>query len=419
MKIKSLLSNLFILVGFFIILYNPPVLTFNSMHLVGLASISILMIQRETFESLINIRENKKLISGLFLLLIYLVGIYIFINHTLSVVVLPLYYLLDIIPFMFVVLSSHSFRERGQYYYFEFILHVGLVQVFLALLTFLSPSIKMTFEQLFLRYGYGEVVSSLVKVRFFGFAAGLTFATPVFHGILSIISLYLGLTYKRKYLLFVPLFVFSAIINARISIIVIFIGGLLLVTISKLSIKNKIHLSVIIGLMILIVALILPILTSVSPSTFQWIESGMGEILQFLGGKAVGYFSYIVDKNIYEIPRGLNLIWGTGKFVMASSEGFSSDIGYINDLWFGGIVYMLFLYGAFYLVLYRLYRSDNQLVSFTGLFFMVLYPILNIKGYAIWMNDFTNFAIIIYLFEVNKNTHMCEGGQSRFDELLN
>lgn len=417
MKIKALVFDLFILVGFFIILYNPPVLTFNSMHLVGFVSIFILMIQRETFESLINIRENKNLISGLFLLLIYLVGIYIFINHTLSVVVLPLYYLLDIIPFMFVVLSSHSFRERGQYYYFEFIIHVGLVQVFFALLTFFSPSIKMILAQLFLRYGYGEVVNSLVKVRFFGVAAGLTYATPVFQGILSIISLYLGLTYKRKYLLFVPLFVFSAIINARISIIVIFIGGFLLVTMSKLSIKSKVRLSLIIGMLILIIALFLPFLTTLSPSTFIWIESGMDEILQFIGGKAVGYFSYIVDKNIYEIPRGLNLIWGTGKFVMASSEGFSSDIGYINDLWFGGIVYMLFLYGTFYLVLYRLYRSDNQLVSFTGLFLIVLYPILNIKGYAIWMNEFTNFAIIIFLFDVNNNKHMCKNGQNWFDEL--
>ena len=49
-----------------------------------------------------------------------------------------------------------------------------------------------------------------------------------------------------------------------------------------------------------------------APHTFEWIRSGILEILEFLHGDINdGYFSYITDIGHLQLPKGIKLIVGS------------------------------------------------------------------------------------------------------------
>ena len=74
--------------------------------------------------------------------------------------------------------------------------------------------------------------------------------------------------------------------------------------------------------------------------------------------------------------------------------GVSSDIGYINDIWRGGIVYVILLYCFMMKQFWNLYKNDDKTVSFIGIFAFILFPILNIKGSIYSMN---NLTVVLFL----------------------
>lgn len=390
----------------FVILFQPPLLNFKLMHLVGLFSIIYICFNRVDAE-----QRVKKTCLAFVACFYYLFFVEFLLNKApITCLVGPIYFLVDILPFS--VACRHFLKRKScdaddVINLFGF---VCLVQVFLVLLSFFIPSLHFTFVNRMISYGYSDRWMSLLAYRLYGFSGNLTFATPVLLSFFSVVFLAVALDRQRGhvfYLISALATFFAALINARTSLIVLFVGCLLLVFVGKISIVKK----VLFMLLICVVYFVFDNVVSAYlmanfPETYGWLVAGTSEISDFLvnGEKNQGYFSYITNQNIYRMPDFWGTVFGKGFRVMGGENDFGvhSDVGYINDIWFGGIFYMVIIYGIFFKCMYTLYKNEKKVISFIGLYLMVLYPILNFKGYIFSMNDLTNAMVILTMLVYNE-----------------
>lgn len=395
-------SNIFFIFGMFVILYNPPLFPINGMHIVGALSILYLILHYNTAIKALNNLYNLRIICSFLFVLGYLFVTVKLINNEDSVYVLmPIYYLLDTIPFG-LSLKCHGDKNGFELDdYINICIFAGVVQSLIAILCVISPGVHDFCFQLFKNYGYSESIYYLFKYRMFGLASGLTFAMPVLHAFLTVIVLSPRKGIKAYNVIVAALLLVSAVINARISMFVILIGFGVLILLSDFSTKRKVTIlcSTTIGV-VLFLSIGLLLIREFSEVTYDWVVSGMGEVSQFVHGNTnTIYFSYITNSQQYRLPQDfLHLCFGKGHTVMGKLDqyGYASDVGFINDIWLGGCVYCFLIYRLFFKIFNKLRKNDNKTIALIGIMSMVLYPILNFKGAVCDSNSFSIFIFLLF-----------------------
>lgn len=392
--------GILIIIGLFIILYQPPLFSFNSMHIVGILSglyvlfnLDILLIKKLRYVFLFYAIE-----------FIYLVFTLLLNNGSISLALDPIYYIIDIIPFSLALFIKVRKTNGCFLDVVHCLILVGLIQAILAIAALMNSSIQSFFLSKLISYGYdSSIIDWISSYRLYGFSIGLTYATPVLQTILSVICIYLS-TYKLKkhYLIYSIVLFFSGIINARTSIIILIIGISIILLLAKIKILKKVLLIfnlVLVYLFIIIV--IMPFLQSEYTYMYDWINSGNESIIDFFKGDSSGYFIYMKNSDSYPLPTDLNgWVIGYGFRSMYSDNVFNiqSDIGYINDLFLGGILYCILIYSVYLLMCIRLIRNKNSLEKFLGVFFLISFILLNIKGYVFAMSGILNTFVLMFIF---------------------
>ena len=78
--------------------------------------------------------------------------------------------------------------------------------------------------------------------------------------------------------------------------------------------------------------------------------------------------------------------------VAEGKYGVSSDVGFVNDVWKGGILYLTVIIGLYARILWKMIRSKTVRLE-TGVFFAVLFllfgAIINTKGSFFIHSDLT------------------------------
>jgi len=305
------------------------------------------------------------------------------------------------------MLSIHLKKKKFNIYDFlNSLLISGALQGILAIGAFLFPAIQVVFIRLLVAYGHGEYIQVLSQFRMYGLASNLTYSTPLTQSVLGVLSIWLAVNSSWKYILFSPLFIFSSIINARISLIVFMIGLVLILILKKnMGIKTIAKTLTLTFILFLIISLGIGIMEKYSPSTYDWVIGGIGEINLFFGenkGSSYSYYNYFTGADRYVLPQGFGLLFGVGIRVMHNNKyGVLSDIGYVNDIWLGGVLYAVFIYLFFLWIVKGLYNKENkfnQLYKFIYLLALSTLFISNIKGYIFAMNNFTNMLFLMFGF---------------------
>jgi hypothetical protein len=386
----------------FLFIYFPPFKFLNTLHVLGIISWIIIFIK---FKKIYKIIINSKVLGIASLLLItniYILIVLYFNGGDISLSFQFIFLLVDIIPSS-VVISYYCISYRFTPKQFLIILLVvGNIQGGIAIITFMIHPIQSAIIENLISYGFSDIYRELSMHRMYGYSYNFTYTLPIVQAVLAVLAIYMALTIKFKYILFVPSLVFSAIINARTSIVVLLLGILLILCrlhkFSKIKIKN-IMISIILSIMFLI--FIFPIIKQISPITYNWIIDGKNEVVMFLQGKQTGYFEYGLNEEKFILPKDFGLIWGKGSLVMGTYNGVQSDIGFINDIWFGGIIYLLLVYGVIIKLLLNLYKctsKDSISNKFLATFFAFVFVIANIKGIAFSTNEMLNLFFISYVY---------------------
>lgn len=237
----------------------------------------------------------------------------------------------------------------------------------------------------------GTVQDSLKYIRGFTFAESSTFGFGITQGI--IFGLALNETKTNKFF-FLPLLLLliSIFFNARVGFVVILISFVLL--------YKRIKLSFIFYSFLLLLACFSYLKYSdfaeENSQTIEWATDFFIESFDFVSGKKNTDSTYgALTGRMFFLPEDpLSILFGEGKTVMGRDIG--SDVGYVNQIFMGGLLYLFLLI----LVLFFFYYNFQRLIknSFIGVYFIIILLVINYKGAALFTShSFLRLFLLIYV----------------------
>ena len=141
--------------------------------------------------------------------------------------------------------------------------------------------------------------------------------------------------------------------------------------------------------------------------THEWLTSGIEQVSSFVSGEEVpyadGYFNELAWMlSPKHFPKGMKLAFGAGTEIMGGivedKYGTASDVGFMNDLWRGGILYVAATTGLYLRMLWMMAQSRTVRRE-TGVFLAVLclffFGITIIKGHFFIHSDLTALIWIL------------------------
>ena len=253
-----------------------------------------------------------------------------------------------------------------------------------------------------------DLEAGFFSFRSFGISESLLFTYPVSLGIASCLSL----EYAKKqpiYYLFLPVLLVAIMFNARIGFVPVLVYlGYRIVLVRDISLVFRFAALLGIGILLLKASGIL----EEYEATVTWLMDGFTEVINLLTGKEGDKKGNVdVLSTMIIFPKTiLGLVFGTGKDVYLLSSVGHSDIGYILQVYYGGIIYLVLLLSFIFSISRRLKRSNTQHRWFNYVFIATVL-LCNVKGYFITTNSGMRTLMLlafIYLFYGDNNTNYLE-----------
>lgn len=241
------------------------------------------------------------------------------------------------------------------------------------------------------RRGFGFVNTF---VDSFGFGMGLIAALPLFF-------IKKG-RWKLAYL--VPCLLFVSIVNVRTGLIVAGIGLLMSLPViyhafKELDREGKKKAVLIVLVAILILIMLVGLVKIFSPLTINWIIGDMNSVVETVLPNSGEYLpevetdsetttaEVLFSDRFWNIPIGKTILFGSGHTIYGAEGYPNSDVGYVNDLWLGGIIGCVLLYGAFVLLFIKAFKNAAKLnIKMLVIFFALSILVFQIKANAIMFN---------------------------------
>lgn len=383
----------------FIFLYNPPVVRNDLLiHILAIMGAFTILRSYKNKKIFVNLLKETKIwffSLALFFICIYLL-VFDCIGRTADVAYGRIYiYMIlaiELVMIAFYICLYYWKTQKNWSILLKDLLIVGNIQGIIALVAFLNPSIKSSLTTLMFANGVDTINSYLLSVRFYGFATYLTSTTAIIQIVLGVIAIWMCFEKSYKYVIYVPLLFFSAIINARSTLVIGGIGiGLIILW--KVNLKNKrIIKEIFITIIIIIFCknIVIPKLHMLD--SWEWIQSGIDEIFSFFKGNESGYFEYLNNKFFF--PEKMSeFLFGTGHSVFRANV--FSDVGYVNDVWMIGVILTAILYLSYLAVIVSKYGKTIRTYRFIKIFLALTFIIYNIKGIVIGNNEIVRLSILI------------------------
>lgn len=258
------------------------------------------------------------------------------------------------------VLKMLGYTKDGM---IKFLLNLALIQGIICIIMVIIPEFKNIALNLY--YLGREENIFISRMRIYGISGDYTFFTPIYHGLLAAVAAIYAVLKSNKYLIYIPFILIAIILNGRFGLGVFIVGTF--VGYLWLFMKRKQRLKIIqyTATFFIVLGIAIYLLKIINPYTYAWIQSGFESTVNLImHGELEDNYKYLAGSHAY-LPDGVSLIVGEGHRVYAehgTSRGYnSSDIGYVNDLFMGGIIYIIILYGSvFIFVLNKFNRKVNN-----------------------------------------------------------
>ncbi len=387
----------------FFSIYYPPIIRINTIHV--LAAISYIYIfTHSTAHRLFRIVVNKSI--SLYVLLIYLFLVCLVNNHIDGITGLFVV-ALEVMPIGCMISNlMEGCKKHSVIQFDDLIIIVATIQAIIAIAAFFIPSFQSRIIQWYIAYGFRDVFIRMSRHRLFGFSYTMAFSMPIVQGVVAAYCLYKGINKRKLYFIPLLLILFSSIINARIGIVVFAIGA---VAVLGASLKPKRLISVIASLLVLYLIPTIFMRYLTNDATRTWIESGINSIVAFFNKTSYAsdsYFLYVTNAEKYTLPSSfLGVIFGEGH--IARGEGmYATDIGYINDIWLGGLIYCItilvfYIKNTVKMVLFYEKKIQNRVWIILGAVGILLAA--NIKGRVFAWNEVIMLWSLIYVNYLNES----------------
>lgn len=268
------------------------------------------------------------------------------------------------------------------------LLNLALLQGIITILMIVFPSLKEIALSLY--YLNREENVFISRMRIYGISGDYTFFTPIYHGILCGVALFYSVFRSPKYFIYLPFILLAILMNGRFGILVFLLAPIILVAYTLINGKVNLKALKISFYTILVIGTGMFIIMLVAPFTYDWIVSGIMEVVNLvIYGEKVGNVDVLTD--MFHFPKGIGFLLGEGHRIIGRDGralGYiPSDIGYVNDMFMGGIVYVSMLYGSIFSFILRndkkrsaTVKSEVMLPSLISKYLLFALLLANLKG---------------------------------------
>lgn len=399
-----------ILVGMYLLIYNPPVfsfgiLRFNCIWPVAFFSVAYVLLNLKALKEQMSLRAAAGTEIVLGVILAYLMGIAVIHRQPVSAFGYIVYWMAGDIPFAAACWIALRKRGLGFAELTDHVLIAGTVMALTATAAFLIPAVNEFFTEIMVGYGIPYSVK-LAPYRNFGLAANLTSTASYAQAVIAGIAFYRVVRGKTLWLGTFLLAAFSANINSRASIVLIPVG-MAAAGAGALWSRDRKTILRFFAFAVPAAALAyfgLGAVRLVNARAWQWLTSGIRQIGTFAAGgetaaeaaagSADGYFGEL--KLMFTpgfLPGGADLVFGAGRSISDGIEnGIHSDVGFVNDIWRGGLVYLFGIIALYLRTLWQMARSRTVRREdgvFLALMLLGVFAITNIKGSFFIHSDVT------------------------------
>jgi len=295
------------------------------------------------------------------------------------------------IPFFILFFFKDIFRNQS---WESIVVTTGFIASLITLFLILNPKINFIIHDSVIRDTLINIKDPRTLYRGFAIAESSAYSYGIIQGLLLAICL---ISIKRNHLYAIPvIFLFISILfNARIGFICLIIGLSLMLLKRKVKILNTV-----IFLFIAFVGYILFFKSNFfigNSASLKWGFNFFNDTVKFITGQETQVTNYTIlfNRMFFSPEKFINLLFGEGRIVFYATKG--SDVGYINEIFVGGLVYLILLLSfLFYMFVRNINNTTNK--AFTALFFLTLLAV-NIKGDALFVsNGFFRLISFYYIY---------------------
>lgn len=402
MKVKKLFPQKydpFIVLYFFSLLYYPPLFSTNLLHIVSIIGVIYIICNKKVIYRF-EVNEFKRIIGDFLLIVVYLLFVSVVSHSDFSLVITYLRIIIEIIPSCYALVCMCEKRDYKKYDFLNLLLITAMLQGIFSVIIFVVPNAQTIVLEKAITYGFdAEKYIGFLNRRYFGLSYNLVTYTPVVQGCCFILGLQLALNRKSSYYLMLPFILFSAIINSRSSFVIIGIGMVLLLL---YNFRKVVVLRFITAFIILILFFnqILIKIKEIAPATYSWMTNGINGIYLFLGGH--GRTDYFVSLTNWtsKLPKGIEFILGIGEMtILGNRYNVATDIGYINYLWMGGIIFLFLINWIFIKMIWKIYKKEkDRNIRLFLICIIISIIVFNIKMPALLLDEFTILILSICIY---------------------
>lgn len=383
-KATQIISLVFLYIILYLYIYNPYI------NILGVASVRLFypivfcafFLMRELPIIVRKMLRSDVLILFLILLFVSARGIFggdlSWLNRVISLFIDGY-----IVSAFIIALLKKYFRDKNLT---EILYSNSIIAAIISFVCLLNPNFND-----FIRSNFSSINQNFnfLAFRGYGLSAGLTFDYGMIQGLALSYCLFQK---SKRSLLLIPIFLISILFNARTGIVIP-----ALVLFYLLFIRLKIRYWMLAG--ILYVAFVSIMATDFfyeNLRTFMWLEKGFEEITDSSNSATFD----TLDRMIIWPSSIEGWIWGTGEDLFNNRYGRNSDIGYILQLNYGGLLLCFFILSWLLVILFRVKKYANK-QYFIVVFFIIFAIVLgNYKGDIFSSNILTRVLLLLYVYSV-------------------
>lgn len=301
--------------------------------------------------------------------------------------------LLDVffVPLALVLISFEMGLTEESNYFRNFLL-LGAVASIISFVCFLVPGLQTFIKSSILRLDQDDYLF-WTEFRGFGLSDSLTSNYAYVQATIFV----LGCIYAKHnkwFLFFLPLVFFSVLFNARTGIVIILVGLVIYFFSSK-----KILYSVGIGVFAILILKELPDIMSsmgIGSDGIRWVTIIFEDIYNVLLSQDIGQSrtgEELFD-SMWILPDNTEeWLFGKGYTLFRHSVYKSSDVGWILQLNYGGIFYMILLYLIMIRVCFSLVKCGRFRYA---LYFLSIFLIVNTK--SVFVPNCEEFRLLMFAY---------------------
>lgn len=406
----------------FLLLYMPRLLPFSSLHIVAVIAWIHILTHIGTYKSFFKVNIIKN-VFYLTLIMIYLFFVMALNGQNFSTIVGELYSRLGAIAFEMIPAACYVVYKasKRRVEIIDLIIFAATIQGVISVIAFIVPSIQNFIISTMVRNGYSDGYLKMMSYRLYGASYSMLFGMPIVNSIIGVSAFYCGVLKDWKYIICAILITFSAVVNARVAFIVLIISLVyLLYELFRFrgakSIMRVFKLLLYTSIIFVVGNWIFNYMSgSYERIVIGWVSGLQNTIaLIFSEDNASSYYSYYHGDVRWQLPKEILFnVFGTGQRVIRGNLTYSSDIGYINDIWLGGFFYSTLIYLS---VIRKTLHINSWLKKkngfrLAGVILLIILIVVNIKGTIVGINEVMAFFSILYVAS-NKRRNLNIGEDS-------